>query len=348
MNTPRRWIISSNPQCEKNMRDFKSRLRHSIQCVVLAVTALVLVAPDCVAASSSNDYPVKPITWVVGWPPGGSADLATRLVARQLEKALHQTVVIENKPGASGVIALNQLARSAADGYTIATVPGPVLSATPAPEFGKELVGVAMLGKGPAVLFGTTAKPMPATLPDLIAILKSQPGKFSFASSGTGTAQHLAGELFEKMTGTQMNHIPYKGGSQAVTDVIGGQVQLGFLGITAVLPHILDGKLRAYAVTTAKRSSNLPDTPALAETLPGFEATQWFTVAAPAGTPADRILKINDAINDILKTPEVIAGFNRIGMVPERLGPAQTTQFVVRDLKRWEALARERNLPIGH
>lgn len=196
--------------------------RRSLACGLVALSmagAAGLAGAQTVPAAG---YPNKAITWVVGWPPGGSADSATRLVARRLEKLLGQAVVVENRPGAAGVIALNLAAKAPADGYTLVTVPGPVLSNTPMPALGKELAGVAMLGKGPAVFFGTMAKPLPATLTELTAAIKAHPEGYNFVSSGNGTSQHLAGELFNQMAGTRINHIPYKGGTQAVTDVIGG------------------------------------------------------------------------------------------------------------------------------
>jgi tripartite-type tricarboxylate transporter receptor subunit TctC len=313
---------------------------------LLLAAAAVTTASGSAWAQAGAAYPNKTITWVVGWPPGGSADTATRLVARRLEQTLGQPVVVDNRPGASGVLALNFAVKAPADGYTLITVPGPVIGSRPSPQLGKELVGVAMMGKGPAVLIGTVAEPLPATVKDLIAAAKAHPDKFNYVSSGNGTAQHLAGELFNQMAGITINHVPYKGGAQAVTDVIGGQVSLGVLGITSALPHIHAGKLKAYAVTTAKRSKNLPETPALAETLPGFEATQWFVVAAPTGTPADRIQKLNAAIGVILKEPEVVSGFDKVGMEPELLTPAQTTSFVEQDLQRWRTLAAKANLKL--
>ena len=313
-----------------------------------AAVFLALAATTGVAFAQPGDaYPTKTITWIVGWPPGGSADSATRLVARKLEQMLGQPIVVDNRPGASGTIGLQAGAKAAADGYTLITVPGPVVTSRPVPALGKELTGVAMMGKGPAVLIGTMAEPMPKTVRELIDSAKAHPEKYSYASSGTGTAQHLAGELFNQTAGTKITHIPYKGGTQAVTDVIGGQVNLGVLGITAVLPHITSGTLKAYAVTTATRSKSLPDTPTMAEAgLPGFDATQWFVVAAPAGMPADRIQKINAAIGVILKQPDVIAGFAKMGIDSESATPQQTNSFVVNDQQRWKELVQKANLQL--
>ena len=311
----------------------------------LLAAILGLAAP---AAFSQTRFPDRPINWIVGFPPGGSADVMTRLVAKKLEAKLGQAVVIENRPGASGSIALQAAAKASPDGYTLITVPGPVLTTKPQPELGKELMGIAMLGKGPMVLVGTLAQPLPATLNDLLASARSNPDKYSFASSGNGTSQHFAGELVNQMAGTKMTHIPYKGGNQAVTDVIGGQVPLAVLGITPVLPHIRSGKLRAYGVSTAARSPALPDVPSFREAsgLAAFDASQWFVVAAASGVPADRVQVLNAAISDVLKDPDVANGFATVGVQPEAASAQGTTAFVAADLKRWRELAARSNLPL--
>ena len=315
-------------------------------------SAAALLALAAAAASGGSfaqgRFPDKPLNWIVGFPPGGSADVMTRLVAKKLEAKLGQSVVVDNRPGASGAIALQLAAKAVPDGYTLITVPGPVVTSRPQPELGKELAGIAMLGKGPMVLVGTMAQPLPATLKDLLASAKANPDKYSFASSGNGTSQHFAGELVNQMAGTKMTHVPYKGGNQAVADVIGGQVPLAVLGITPVLPHIRSGKLRAYAVSTAQRSPALPDVPALREApgLQGFDASQWFVVAAPAGVPPDRVQMLNAAIGEALKDPAIGSGFAGVGVLPEAAAPQATTAFVTGDLKRWHELATRANLPL--
>jgi len=224
-------------------------------------------------------------------------------------------------------------------------VPGPILTNVPVPQIGKELAGVAMLAKGPMVLVGTTATPLPGSLEGLLAAAKKDPKAFSFASSGNGTSQHLAGELVNQMANTQIVHVPYKGGSQAVTDVVGGQVPLGMLGITPVLPHIKAGKLRAYGVTTASRSGMLPDVPTLSEaSLKGFDADQWFVVATTAGVPAERIAALNSAITKALQSSEVQSALASAGVVAAAASAQQTTEFVAKDVARWQALAKKANL----
>lgn len=312
----------------------------------LLSACLVLLLPAATAQTGRDSFPIKPITWLVGWPPGGSADVVSRLVAKELESKLGQPVVIDNRPGASGSIALNAAARAPADGYTIVTVSGPILMNIPVPQLGKELTGVAQLAKGPMVLVGTMATSKP-TLKDLVADAKKRPEAYSFASSGNGTSQHLAGEMFNQMAGVKMTHIPYKGGNQAVADVIGGQVPVGMLGITPVLAHIKSGKLKAYGVSTAQRSPALPDVPTLEEDgVKGFDATQWFVVAAPTGVPVARVQKINAAIAEILTKPEIATGFGAVGVLPTAASAGESTAFVVGEQKRWNDLARQANLPL--
>jgi len=287
------------------------------------------------------------ITWLVGQPAGGTVDVVTRVVARQVEALLKQTVVVDNRPGAAGAIALNAVAKAPASAPLLVTVPGPILSATPVPQIGKELAGVATLGRGPMVLVGTMAAPLPATLEALLAAARKDAKAFSFATSGNGTSQHLAGELINQMAETQMVHVPYKGGAQAVTDVVGGQVPLGILGVAPVLAHLRSGRLRAYGVTTAARSPLLPDVPTLAESgLKGFDADQWFVVATGANAPAERVSALNEAINRALQNPEVQTALAKAGIASAPASPQQTTEAVGRDYARWQALVKKANLPL--
>ena len=305
--------------------------------------ACALGAPAAARAQGSAAV----ITWLVGQPAGGTVDVVTRVVARQVEALLKQTVVVDNRPGAAGAIALNAVAKASAGAPLLVTVPGPILSATPVPQIGKELAGVATLGRGPMVLVGTMAAPLPATLEALLAAARKDAKAFSFATSGNGTSQHLAGELINQMADTQMVHVPYKGGAQAVTDVVGGQVPLGILGVAPVLAHLKSGRLRAYGVTTAARSPLLPDVPTLAESgLKGFDADQWFVVATGANAPVERLTALNDAINRALQNPEVQAALAKAGIASAPASPQQTTEAVGRDYARWQALVKKANLPL--
>ena len=318
-----------------------TRTRRALGRTAAAVIATwATIGTPASLAQTASRYPDKPITWIIGYPPGGSTDAIARLVAKKIESALGQSVVVDNRPGASGAIALGAAARATPDGYTLVTVAGPDVTAKAVPELGKELAGVAALGTGPMVLVGTAAVALPASLRDLLAAAKTDPARYSFGSSGIGSSQHLAGELINQMAGTRLTHIPYKGGGQAVLDLVGGQLPLAVLGIPPVLPHIKSGKLKAYGVTTSSRSATLPDVPTLNEAgLGGFDANQWYVVAAPAGVPADRIQKLNAAINQALKDPAIHAGFVDVGVEPFVASPQETVKFVTTDHKRWRELA---------
>ncbi len=319
-----------------------SRIRLS-----LIVAAAMAVALPAHGAGDAVAWPhARPITWLVGFPPGGSLDTLTRIAARQLAEKTGQSVVVENKPGASGAIALQAAARSAADGYTLITVPGPLLSHTRTPEIGQELVGIATLAQGPMVLVGGAAT-APATVAELVAAMRKNPDAWSYGSSGNGTSQHLAGELFNTTAGTAMRHIPYKGGGQAVIDVVGGQVPLAILGATPVLPHIQSGKLKAYAVTTRYRIDSLPDVPTMQEAgIQGFDAAQWYVIAAPTGVPVDVQARLNGWINAIAASAEMKPALMASGSVAGQHTARETQAFVDADTRRWKALADKAKLDL--
>ena len=302
------------------------------------------------SAAAQSGYPSKPITWLVGQPAGGTTDILTRLVARQAEQSLGQPIVVDNRPGAAGAIALQAAVKAAPDGYTLITMPGPILTSTPVPRIGKELTGVATLARGAMVLVGGRSAEgvaLPPTLPALLQLSREQPRLLSYATSGNGTSQHLAGELIKQMSQAGMTHVPYKGGGQAVIDLVGGQIPLGVLGITPLMSHIQSGKLHAYGVTTARRSPSLPAVPTLAEAgLPGFDADQWFVAAVPAGVDAARIARLNAAISQALQSAELRRAFEANGVSPGNATPQQATSMVVDDMRRWQALAQKAQLPL--
>jgi tripartite-type tricarboxylate transporter receptor subunit TctC len=299
------------------------------------------------AAAEASSWPNgKPITWLVGFAPGGTLDVLTRIAARKLSEKTGQSVVVDNRPGASGAIALQAAAKATPDGYTLVTVPGPIMFKSPPPELGNQLTVVAMLAQGPMVLVGGAANG-PSSVQDLIKAIKSDPKAWSFASSGNGTSQHLAGELFNVEAGTNMMHIPYKGGGQAVIDVVGGQVPLAMLGVTPVLPHIKSGKLKAYAVTTNYRIESLPGVPTMEEAgLKGYDAAQWYAVGAPKGTPPEVIAKLNGWLNEIGLSPEMKAALVSSGSVAGTGSPREVQDFVDADLRRWKDLAKKSNLDL--
>jgi tripartite-type tricarboxylate transporter receptor subunit TctC len=300
------------------------------------------------AADAPKPWPTaKPITWVVGYVPGGSVDVLTRAIAKVVSEKIGQSIVIDNRPGASGALALQFVARAPNDGYTLVTMPGPIIHTQRQPEIGRELAAIGLMSQGPIVMVGTAAN-APANVKDLIVAMKKNPERWSFASSGTGTGQHLAGELFNAMAGTAMIHVPYKGGGQAVTDVIGGQVTLGMLGVTPVLSQIKAGQLKAYAVTTRFRIPSLPDVPTMEEAgLKGYDATQFFVAAAPAGIDPSIVKKLNATIAEALQTPDVKAALEASGQVSGKLSPSATQDFVVNSLSRFNALVHTAKIKLN-
>lgn len=316
---------------------------------LLAIATFGTIGTSTAAwAETAKPWPTaKPITWVVGYVPGGSVDVITRVLAKVVSARIGQAIVVDNRPGATGAIALQYAARSPNDGYTIITVPGPVLSRPGQPRMGTELSAVALISQGPIVFVGGSAAGVP-DLKALIARMKARPQDWSFASSGTGTGQHLAGELFNTMAGTRMTHVPYKGGGQAVTDILGGQVALGMLGVTPVLPHIQSGRLKAYAVTTKFRIDSLPDVPTMEEAgLQGYDATQFFVAAGPSGIPPEIVAKLNAAISAAVASPEVRKELTAAGQVPGTLTPGETQEYVVRSLEKFMAVAKRANIDLN-
>ena len=257
--------------------------------------------------ASALDYPTRPVRWVVGFAPGGANDILARLIGARLSERLGQPFEVENKPGAGGNIGAETVINAAPDGYTLLLV-NPAnfintsLYANLKFNFPRDVAPVASFIRVPNVM--TVGKGVQAkTVAEFIAYTKANPGKVSVASAGTGTSTHLSGELFMVMTGVKMKHVPYRGAGPAVSDLLGGQVQLIFDSMPSVIPHIRAGALRALAVTTAKRSSQLPDTPALGEAVPGYEASALFGMAAPKNTPKEIVDRLNREINAVLTEP---------------------------------------------
>ncbi|OZI52089.1 Bug family tripartite tricarboxylate transporter substrate binding protein [Bordetella genomosp. 5] len=309
------------------------------------VAALTLTAPAL--AEPALAWPARQITWVVGFVPGGTADVLTRVAAQDLASRTGLNVVVENKPGASGAIALQQVARSkAADGYLI-TVPGPLVYPTPQPTIGRELAPVMLLAQGPMVVVG----PAQRALPDLAAVLadaKARPQAWSYGSSGNGTSQHLAGELLNQAAGTRIVHVPYKGGGQAVSDVAGGQIPLAILGSAPVLPQIKAGTLKAYAVTTRQRLDTLPDVPTVAESgFADYDASQWFSVAASPGIDAAVLDALNATLQQTVRAPAFQAAVLNAGMVAGGGTRASLQGFVTDDTAKWQKLLDSAAIKLG-
>ena len=316
------------------------------RCAALSLTAtLAILAPH--AAAAADAYPAKPVRFVVAFPPGGGTDIIARSIAQKLAERIAQQVVVDNRPGAGGNIGTDMVAKSAPDGYTLLMgSAGPL--AINASLFGKmpfdpikDLAPVTLAASTPNVLVVHPAL-RAATLKELIALAKARPGEINFASSGQGTPAHLAGELFNLMAGVKMVHVPYKGAAPALADLLGGQVQIMFSTMPPALPHVRDGKLRALAVTSAKRSPAAPELPTVDETaLPGFEANTWHGVVVPAGTPGAIVARLNREIVAILHLPDVVERFSSQGA--EALGstPEEFAAYIKSETLKWAKVVRD-------
>ncbi len=272
------------------------------------------------SASAAEAYPSRPIRWVVSYPPGGTTDLLARIMGQWLSQRLGQQVIVDNRPGAGNNIGTEIAVRAVPDGYTIFLVnPANAINATlyqKLPfDFLNDLTPIGGIIRVPNVM--TTTKNFPAkSVGEFIAYGKKNPGKINMASSGAGTSVHLSGELFKSMTGVDMRHIPYKGAGPAIIDLIAGHVDVLFDNMPSIIGHIRGGELRPLGVTTAKRSPALPDVPAVAEFVPGYEASAWFGAAAPKGTPAHAIERLNREINAALADAGMKAKLGDLGGVP--------------------------------
>ena len=315
----------------------------------IASAALAFVACGVLALPAparAQDYPHKPIRFIVPQPPGGTSDILARVLAQKLSENLHQQVIIDNRAGASGTIGTDLAAKATPDGYTIvlvytthATTPGIYgkLPYDPIADFAPITIATA------APLYLVVHPKIPVTsVPELIAYAKTRPGELNFCSAGNGSGSHLAGELFNTMTGVKLTHIPYKGSGPAITELIGGQVQLMFAGIVPIEPHVRAGRVRGIAVSSARRSLAMPQVPTIAESgLPGFEVVGWYGVLAPAHTPHAIIVRLHREFLNILQTPEIRDRLLREGAEPVGNSPAQFTEFLRTDIARWAKVIRQ-------
>ena len=306
--------------------------------------ATVLVTANSAAA---QPWPTKPIKYVVPFAPGGTTDILARTVGDKLALALGQPVIIENKPGAGGGVGAEFVAKSPPDGYTImgGTISTHAINASLYKNLPydpvKDFVPIVLIARVPNMLVVNVDVPA-KNVPELIALLKASPGKYTFASSGNGTSQHLSGELFKSMSGTEMQHIPYKGSPPALQDVMGGQVTMTFDNITTAWTLAKAGKLRALAVTTATRSSVAPEVPTLAEAgLPGFEVGSWQGVFAPAGTPPDIVKRLNAEIVKILNLPDVKEKLAALGAELAPNTPEEFAAMVKAEVAKWAEVVKK-------
>ena len=295
-------------------------------------------------AAQAQGYPNKPLRLVVTFPPGGAPDILARLFADKAQ--LGQPVVVDNKPGAGGNIGAEMVAKAPADGYTIVmgtvgthSINGALYRQMPY-DMVKDFAPLGHVASAPNLLVVNNDLPV-KTVAELISYMKSNPNKLSFGSPGIGTSVHVSGELFKSMTGTQMTHVPYKGRQFAIPDLVGGSIQVMFDNMPSALPMAKEGKIRALAQTTATRSAAAPDVPTVAETVPGFEATTWFAMFAPAGTPKDIVARLNAEMQRVYKLPDVAEKMKTLGLEPWISTPEELAKYQATEITKWAKVVKD-------
>jgi tripartite-type tricarboxylate transporter receptor subunit TctC len=306
---------------------------------VLRLAGAAVALPAVSRIANAQSYPSRPIRIVIGYTPAGSADITSRLMGQWMSERLGQTVIVENRPGAATNLATESVIRAPADGYTLLLVaPANAINATLFDKlnhnFLRDIAPVAGINRFANVMEVNPSVPV-KTVPEFIAYAKANPGKLSMASSGAGSTIHMSGELFKMMTGVQMTHVPYRGSAPALTDMISGQVHVMFDNIPTSIQHIRAGKLRPIAVTSTTRSDLLPEIPTVAEYLPGYEASAWYGLGVPRGTPPDIIEKLNKTVNAILSDPAVKVKFAEMGATLIMNSPAQFGKYVADETEKW-------------
>ena len=302
------------------------------------------IALTVATSAQAQGFPTKPIRVVVTFPAAGAPDILARLFADKAQ--FGQPVMIDNVPGAGGNIGADKVAKAPADGYTLvmATVGTHSINGSLYPKMPYDMVKdfspIAQVASAPNLLVVTNDLPV-QSVAELISYMKANPNKLSFGSPGIGSSVHVSGELFKSMTGTTMQHVPYKGRQFAIPDLVGGQIQLMFDNMPSALPMAKDGKIRALAQTTAKRSPAAPDVPTVAETVPGFEATTWFAMFAPAGTPRDVVMRINAEMVRVFKLPEVVDKLKTLGLEPWISTPEELAKYQASEIVKWAKVVKD-------
>jgi tripartite-type tricarboxylate transporter receptor subunit TctC len=304
------------------------------------------------AFAQAQTWPSKqPIKFIVVYPPGGASDVTARLIATKLSESIGQSVNVENKPGANGIIATEFVAKSAPDGYTLLMANlgpnaiNPVIYKKLPYDAIKDFSAITLTTIVPQFIVVSPSLPI-YSINDLISYAKANPGKVTFASAGNGASNHLSGELFNAMAGIKMQHIPYKGDAPGLVDVMAGQVNVALPTAIAAAPHVRSGKLRALAVTSTKRLPSFPDVPTVSETLPGFEAVSWGGVMVPAGTPQPIINRLNTEILNILKMPDIAEKLNGLGAEIVGSSPQQFDAYVKSEIAKWGKVARDNQVTL--
>ena len=307
--------------------------------IALRLATAAAVACAISPPSFALDYPTKPVRLIVGVAAGGANDTVARLVAQALSERLGQPVVVENRPGAGGDIGLEAVINAPPDGHTLLfATSANALSASfydkANVNFARDITPVTSLVRGPLIMEVNPAFPA-KTIPEFIAYAKANPGKINMASAGIGNTTHIAGELFMMLTGTKLTHVPYRGGAPAVADLIGGQVQVYFDGISGSLEHVRSGQLRALGVTTAQRADVLPDVPSIAEFVPGYEAGGWYGIGVPRNVPAEIVDRLNRDINASLADPKLKTRLADLGYVTIGGSSAEFGNMIAQEIDKW-------------
>jgi tripartite-type tricarboxylate transporter receptor subunit TctC len=310
----------------------------------LQLAAGTIAFPSLVESAAAQAYPSRPVRWIVGFAPGGGNDIVARLMGQRLSERLGQAFVIENRPGAAGNLAADAVVHARPDGYTLLLVSSN--NATNAAvydnlgfDFVRDIAPVAGIGRTPLVMAVNPAVPA-RTVPEFIAYAKANPGKINMGSAGTGGIGHLAGEQFKMMTGVDMTHVPYRGNGPALTGLLGGEVQVLFPSFASALEFVSSGKLTALAVAGVQRAEKLPALPTVGESVPGFEASTWYGVGAPRGTPAAIIDRIHAEIDAALAEPPLAARFAELGDVPRPMTPAAFGAYIAGETEKWRKVAK--------
>ena len=310
-----------------------------------ALLLLALAATLPAAQAQTGKWPEKPVRMVVPFAPGGGTDILARIIAPRLSQEFGQQFIVDNRGGAGGTIGTEIVVRADPDGYTISLVASsyataPVLYKLPYDPI-KGIAPISLTDTGPFIL-AVNPSVKAANMKELIALARAKPGSLNYGSSGTGGTMHLAGELFGQMTGTDSVHVPYKGTGPAVIDLIGGQIQFIFANGPSVLPHVKAGKLRAVAVTTQRRSPAMPDLPTVGESVPGYLATSWHGMLAPAGTPRAIVSRLNQALAHVLKQPNVQEVLHSQGLEPTHSTPEEFSRMIAEDIARWSKVMKKK------
>jgi tripartite-type tricarboxylate transporter receptor subunit TctC len=312
--------------------------------------ALFLASFLCACVAAAQGYPNRPVKVVVPWPPGQATDLAARIVALKLQESLGQPFVIENKPGAGGAIGTDNVAKSVGDGYTLlAASSGPIsimpnLQKTPYDPL-KDLAPVSLICTNSFALVTNPGFPA-ANAKEFVALLRANPEKYAFSSSGTGATAHLIAELFNSMAGVKARHVPYKGSAPALTDVMNGQVDYTVETIASVISHVKSGRLKVYGVTFARGSSALPGVPSLAEAanIPGYDIGSWIGYAAAPGTPPEILARLSSEVQKAIQAPEVRERFATLGLEPKSSTPEEMAQYLRNEQARYGEIIRQNNI----